>query len=243
MITTGGSLRIRPPVPRGRRRCWGSRASRPAGAADKLRAWSGTGPEAGGADRPRPPQGRLGAVADRPGRVRGLYDDLAVPVLPARPRAPGIWASSPSTSGSWRHLRAPIVNIRGAGFNLLGDHFQPIVALIAPFFLALPQRGHAARGAGPAHRGLGHPGEPCGRRHGWAPGRGRLIGAAYGFSWGLQQMIDFDFHEIAFAVPLLACSLSALVRGKIRAAAVWALPWCSSRRTRASRSRPSASSS
>src|ERR1039457_3481171 len=55
-------------------------------------------------------------------------------------------------------------------------------------------------------------------------GAGRLIGAAYGLSWGLQQMIYFDFHEIAFAVPLLACSLSALLRGKVRAAAVWALP-------------------
>ncbi len=41
---------------------------------------------------------------------------------------------------------------------------------------------------------------------------GRLIGFAYGFSWGLQQMIGFDFHEIALAVPLLAFSVSALVR-------------------------------
>ena len=37
-------------------------------------------------------------------------------------------------------------------------------------------------------------------------------------------MIDFDFHEIALAVPLLAFSLSALVRGRVRAAALWALP-------------------
>src|SRR6516164_1272675 len=27
------------------------------------------------------------------------------------------------------HLHAPVVTIRGTGFNLLGDHFQPIVAL------------------------------------------------------------------------------------------------------------------
>jgi uncharacterized membrane protein len=53
---------------------------------------------------------------------------------------------------------------------------------------------------------------------------GRMIGAAYGLSWGLAQMIDFDFHEIAFAVPLLACSLSALLRGRTRAAVLWALP-------------------
>ena len=36
------------------------------------------------------------------------------------------------------HLRAPIVDVRGAGFNLLGDHFQVIVALIAPFFRVFP---------------------------------------------------------------------------------------------------------
>ena len=53
---------------------------------------------------------------------------------------------------------------------------------------------------------------------------GAAIGAAYGFSWGLQQMINFDFHEIAFAVPLLAFSLSALIRGRTRAAVAWALP-------------------
>jgi hypothetical protein len=38
----------------------------------------------------------------------------------------------------YAHARAPIVDIRGAGFNLLGDHFHPIVALIAPFFRIFP---------------------------------------------------------------------------------------------------------
>ena len=55
-------------------------------------------------------------------------------------------------------------------------------------------------------------------------GAGRAICAAYGFSWGLQQMVNYDFHEIAFAVPLLAFSLSALVRGRMRTAVLWALP-------------------
>ena len=123
----------------------------------------------------------------------------------------------------YAHLQAPIVDIRGAGFNLLGDHFQPIVALIAPFFRVFPstatllvaqalltassvfavsQVAHDKLGAGP----------------------GGAIAVAYGFSWGLQQMIDFDFHEIAFAVPLLAFSLSALVRDRVKAAVWWALP-------------------
>src|ERR1700758_3264924 len=36
------------------------------------------------------------------------------------------------------HLHAPVVNIHGSGFNLFGDHFQPIVGLLAPFFRVFP---------------------------------------------------------------------------------------------------------
>ena len=123
----------------------------------------------------------------------------------------------------YAHLHAPIVDIRGAGFNLLGDHFHPIVALIAPFFRVFPspvtllvaQALLAAVSVVPVSRAAAE-------RLGIAAGR--AIGAAYGFSWGLQQMVNYDFHEIAFAVPLLACSLSALVRGRTRAAVWWALP-------------------
>jgi uncharacterized membrane protein len=120
-------------------------------------------------------------------------------------------------------LHAPVVNIRGAGVNLLGDHFHPIVALIAPFFRVFPspvtllvaQALLTAVSVVPVSRAAAY----------WlGNGAARAIGAAYGFSWGLQQMVNFDFHEIAFAVPLLACSLSALVRGRTRAAVVWAMP-------------------
>src|SRR5215831_18673837 len=120
-------------------------------------------------------------------------------------------------------LHAPVVAIRGPGFNLLGDHFQPIVALVAPFFRLFPtpvtllvaQALLTAVSVVPVCRAA---------RVRLGTGASRVIGAAYGFSWGLQQMIIFDFHEIAFAVPLLACSLSALVLRRPRAAAAWALP-------------------
>jgi uncharacterized membrane protein len=123
----------------------------------------------------------------------------------------------------YAHLHAPIVDIRGAGFNLLGDHFHPIVALVAPFFRVFPspvtllvaQALLAAVSVVPVSRAAADK---------LGTGAGRAIGAAYGFSWGLQQMVNYDFHEIAFAVPLLACSLSALVRGRTRAAVWWALP-------------------
>jgi uncharacterized membrane protein len=121
------------------------------------------------------------------------------------------------------HLRAPIVDVRGPGFNLLGDHFQVIVALIAPFFRVFPSPATllAAQALLIAVSVF-----PVTAAAVWLLGRGagRCVSVAYGFSWGLQQMIDFDFHEIAFAVPLLAFSLSALVRGRPRAAVWWAIP-------------------
>src|SRR5215469_3350605 len=54
--------------------------------------------------------------------------------------APGSWDLGIFTEyvKQTAHLHAPVVAIRGTGFNLLGDHFQPIVALIAPFFRLFP---------------------------------------------------------------------------------------------------------
>jgi uncharacterized membrane protein len=132
----------------------------------------------------------------------------------------------------YAHLRAPIVDIRAAGFNLLGDHFQPIVAVLAPFFRVFPSSATllvaqallAAASVFPV-------GQVAREKLGVGPGR--AIAVAYAFSWGLQQLAQFDFHEIAFAVPLLAFSLSALARGgsrtsqhrgHTRAAVWWAVP-------------------
>ncbi len=123
----------------------------------------------------------------------------------------------------YAHLQAPVTDARSPGLNLLGDHFHPIVALIAPFFRLVPspatlliaQALLAALSVIPVSRAAAAL---------IGTGASRAIAAAYGLSWGLQQLIDYDFHEIAFAVPLLACSLSALARGRVRAAAAWALP-------------------
>jgi len=123
----------------------------------------------------------------------------------------------------YAHLQAPVVDVRGPGFDLLGDHFQVIVALIAPVFRVFPTPAtllvvQAVLTAVSVFPVVQAGSALLGR------GAGRAIGFAYGFSWGLQQMIDFDFHEIAFAVPLLAFSLSALLRRRPRAALWWAVP-------------------
>jgi uncharacterized membrane protein len=120
-------------------------------------------------------------------------------------------------------LRAPIVDVRGPGFNLLGDHFQVALAVLAPFFRIFPSPAtllffQALLTAVSVFPVVAVGSMFAGRS------AGRLIGFAYGISWGLQQMIDFDFHEIALAVPLLAFSLSAVVRRRPATAIAWAMP-------------------
>jgi len=123
----------------------------------------------------------------------------------------------------YAHLSAPIVDIRAPGFNLLGDHFQPIVALLAPFFRVFPSSATLVVGQALLAAVSIFPVSQLAREK-LGVGPGRAIAIAYGFSWGLQQLAQFDFHEIAFAVPLLAFSLSALARGHTKAAVGWALP-------------------
>jgi uncharacterized membrane protein len=120
-------------------------------------------------------------------------------------------------------LSAPIVDIRAPGFNLLGDHFQPIVAVLAPFFRVFPSSATLVVGQALLAAASIFPVSQLAREK-LGVGPGRAIAVAYGFSWGLQQLAQFDFHEIAFAVPLLAFSLSALARGHTKAAVAWALP-------------------
>ncbi len=119
--------------------------------------------------------------------------------------------------------RWPTSQLKGPDYPLLGDHFSPIVALIAPFYRVFPaaetlliaQALLLALGAVPlmvwARRTVGFSGA-------------MIIGAGYGLSWGIAEAVKFDFHEIAFAVPLLAFSLSALGQGRLRSAIMWAAP-------------------
>ena len=208
----------------------------PTAAGQQTRQASEDGAQPGGPDEVQPAgqdgtgrarRGR-GAVADPVAwlialAAFGAYDLLSV--FKYLRLDPGSWDLGIFTEyvKQIAHGHAPVVAIRGAGFNLLGDHFQPAVGLIAPFFRVFPspetllvaQALLTAISVIPVCRAAQ---ELLGT---WPS---RAIGVAYGFSWGLQQMINFDFHEIAFAVPLLAFSLSALVRHKLRPAVLWALP-------------------
>jgi uncharacterized membrane protein len=118
---------------------------------------------------------------------------------------------------------APAATIKAPGFNLLGDHFHPILVVLAPLYRLFPspitllvaQATLIAASSIPITR---HAIRVVG------PPAAVSAGLAYGMSWGLQSAVDFDFHEIAFAVPLLAFGLTALVERRFVAATAWTLP-------------------
>ncbi|MGW2330845.1 DUF2079 domain-containing protein [Streptomyces sp. NPDC001700] len=124
---------------------------------------------------------------------------------------------------AYAHFQAPIADLKGPGANILGDHFSPITALLAPLYRIFPspvtllvaQAALFALSAVPVTR-------TAARLLGRA--RGLAIGAAYGLAWGLQRAVDFDFHEICFAVPLIAFSLEAVILRRWYAAMLWAAP-------------------
>jgi uncharacterized membrane protein len=118
---------------------------------------------------------------------------------------------------------APIVDIKGPGFNILGDHFSPVTALIAPFYRLFPSAQTillaqvlliAVSVYVVAVLGM----RTLGTVVGWA------IGIAYALSFGIQSAVEADFHEVAFAAPLLALAGAAYVDRRYGRVVMWAVP-------------------
>ena len=123
----------------------------------------------------------------------------------------------------YAHLQAPIVDLEGAGHNFLGDHWNPAIAVFAPFYRLFPtpltllvgQAVVIALAVVPLTRaGIAHLGR-------WA---GIAVGLAFGMSYGIQAAVDFDVHEVSLAVPLLAFALEAFLAGHWKAVVAWAAP-------------------
>ena len=124
---------------------------------------------------------------------------------------------------AYAHGQLPIVALKGPDFDLLGDHFSPIWATLAPIYrlfptvytLLLAQAALMALGVVPLVRWAG-------REVGI--GAGIVVGVGYGASWGIASAVGFDVHEVAFAVPLLSYTAVALAHRRWRVAVMWALP-------------------
>ncbi|MHA7141069.1 DUF2079 domain-containing protein [Arthrobacter sp. Sr33] len=116
---------------------------------------------------------------------------------------------------------APIVSIKGDGFNLLGDHFHPLLVILGPAYAFFPSGltllilQNILIGLSVlviARLGI--------RR--LSTVAGSCLGVAYGLSWGLQTAVAAQFHEIALAILLLALALESMIIGRLRTAVVWA---------------------
>ncbi|WP_079188729.1 DUF2079 domain-containing protein [Streptomyces sp. CB02009] len=124
---------------------------------------------------------------------------------------------------SYAHGRLPVSELKGHDYPLLGDHFSPVTATIAPFYrlwpspytLLVTQAFLLALAVVPLTR--------------WAcrvvgTAGAAVVGLGFGLSWGIAQTVGFDFHEVCFAVPLLAFAVEALGNERWRAAVAWSLP-------------------
>ncbi|WP_442545243.1 DUF2079 domain-containing protein [Arthrobacter sp. KN11-1C] len=109
----------------------------------------------------------------------------------------------------------PYSQIKGTGVNILGDHFHPIIAVLAPLYwlwddprmLGIAMAVLLAASVFPVYLFTRS-------RLGRVPGF--LVGAGYLFWWPFQGLVAFDFHEIAFGVPLVAWIIHALDQRKYR---------------------------
>ena len=131
---------------------------------------------------------------------------------------------------SYAHFRPGISIVKGLHngfgphFSVLGDHWSPILASLAPlywihdspttvlvaqavlFALALPPLWVFTR------RAFGGGGK--------ATAAAYLVSVAYMLSWPIGSAAAFDFHEVAFAPVLIAVALERLQAGRLRTALI-----------------------
>jgi uncharacterized membrane protein len=128
------------------------------------------------------------------------------------------------------HDAAQVAPGYGHAFSILGDHFSPILALLAPLYwiwnnpqilllaqaalfgLAVPSvwifsRRALLRIAGPRPAAAG----------------AYLAAAAFGLSWELQEATQAGFHEVALFVPISALMLERYQAGRLRQCVLCAL--------------------
>ncbi|WP_086826711.1 DUF2079 domain-containing protein [Streptomyces sp. NRRL B-24572] len=134
--------------------------------------------------------------------------------------------------------RSPIKNVHHEfppGFSLLGDHFTPALALLAPLYwlwddprtLILAQAALFAAGVPVVRRIARHVfagAEPLVVRR-----AADLGGLVYALGWPLLNSSYNGFHEVAFAVPFTLLMLERGLAHRYGAAAFWAALLCTAK--------------
>jgi len=107
-------------------------------------------------------------------------------------------------------LEAPASSIRGVT-NVLGDHFHPVIALLAPLVRVAPA-AETLLVAQAVLLALSIVPVFLYARSRLPFGPAAAMSIAYGLFWGLQQTATTDFHEAAFAPLAMALLLFATER-------------------------------
>jgi len=131
---------------------------------------------------------------------------------------------------SYAHFKPGISIIKGVhngfgpDFSVLGDHWSPILASLAPLYwiynspvtLLVAQAVLFALAIPPiwafTRRAFGGGGK--------ATAAAYLASVAYALSWPIASALAFDFHEVAFAPVLIAVALERLQAGRLRSALI-----------------------
>jgi uncharacterized membrane protein len=128
----------------------------------------------------------------------------------------------------YAHFGLPVVALKGPHYDLLGDHFEPMVAILIPSYwiwenpsvLLVDQGVLVALSVIPVWMFTE-------RRFGTSRGPDRItttcLVAGYATAWEIQSLVGFDFHSLAFAIPILAVAIERADAGRWRSATVWIL--------------------
>ncbi len=115
-------------------------------------------------------------------------------------------------------FKAPIVPIKGEDFHLLGDHFHPIIAALVPLYwiwddprmLNIAMIALLVSTALPVYLVV----------RGWFSHVPALLAAvALLLFWPFQALVNWDFHEIAFGVPIIGWVIWGIERRRMWLAA------------------------
>jgi uncharacterized membrane protein len=131
---------------------------------------------------------------------------------------------------SYAHLQPGIAIVKGIHngggprFSVLGDHWSPIIAAVAPLYWLHdgPQTLLVAQGAALAAAipfiWLFARRIAAGRAPAYAAAIGYFAAAAYALSWPVAEAVAFGFHEVAFVPVATAAFFERAQAGRPRAA-------------------------
>lgn len=126
---------------------------------------------------------------------------------------------------SYADLGLPVSIVKGVhndfgpDFHILGDHFSPILALLAPLYwiydhpvMLVAAEAMLFASAVPIVWGAAR----------WVVGAtgAYAVAAIFALGWPLQVASVKGFHEVAFAVPLTALAIERVLAGRYRHAAI-----------------------